>query len=131
MAYLGSFSTGLNITSKFPCTTYGDFIIRKSLDEGKCDFTVQHNLAEFQKRPGLVPMLAGFPIPAFHPAKYGIHGVFERYEKIQEETKNRNLICSELSEVSWNLFFFEKQGEKFLTDMFFYLDLTESRKHYF
>uniref|UniRef100_A0AC34R433 Uncharacterized protein n=1 Tax=Panagrolaimus sp. JU765 TaxID=591449 RepID=A0AC34R433_9BILA len=100
MAYLGSFSTGLNITAKFPCTTYGDFIVRKGLNEGKCDFTVQHNLAEFQKRLGLVPVLAGFPIPAFHPRGYGISGMLQSYENVHEEAKNRNLICSELAEVS-------------------------------
>ncbi|KAE9556694.1 hypothetical protein FO519_000100 [Halicephalobus sp. NKZ332] len=95
MAYLGSFSTNPNITAKFPCSTYGDLQFKKGPHGGKSVLSVQYNLAEFSRRPGLVPVVAGFPIPALHTGSFGIEGVFQRND-FEEKIPRRNLLCSEL-----------------------------------
>jgi len=100
MAYFGTFSTTPNITAKLPCSTYGDLQFKKELHGGRSVLSVQYNLAEFSKRPGLVPISAGFPIPAMHTGSFEIQGVFQRSD-FKEKYPNRNLLCSELLDVSF------------------------------
>lgn len=98
MSYLETFATLPNITSHLSATTYGDLLIRRSND-GKPEYLVQHNHAQYVQEPGLVPFVAGFPTPFLNLSLYGEFKKKKyRFEDENKQTR-RNLLTSELLEV--------------------------------
>src|SRR3569623_1719305 len=89
----------------YSCRGFGGIMFssvpQPSTSSEKFPIVVQHNLAHFWERRGLIPKTAGFPMPlleTYRDAKEGVHNEMRKFtdDLPREWTLHRNLLAGEL-----------------------------------